>query len=203
MIPCPVCGEELKVITATYDTPYFGKLLITSISCKCGFKHSDSFVAEIKEPVRFVIEVNEKTLFSKVIRSTSGTIRIPELGLTMEPGPASQGFITNVEGVLMRFEDIVEMAKRWNSEDEDAVKRCNFILEKLRLARDGKEKITIVLEDPHGNSMIIDDSAFVEKMSEIEARSLKTGLTVLDITGEDYLKKAINSAPGGKEPDVT
>lgn len=203
MIPCPACGEELKVVTATYDTPYFGKLLITSISCKCGFRHSDSFVAEIREPVRFVLEVNENTLFSKVVRSTSGTIRIPELGLAMEPGPASQGFITNVEGVLMRFEDIVEMARRWNSDDEEAVKRCDFILEKLRLARDGKEQLTIILEDPHGNSMIIDDSAFVERMSEIEAKSLKTGLTVLDITGEDYLKKAVDSASGREETDVT
>ncbi|WP_457591801.1 ZPR1 zinc finger domain-containing protein [Geoglobus sp.] len=202
MIPCPVCGEELKVITATYDTPYFGKLLITSISCECGFRHSDSFVAEIKEPVRFSIEVNEKTLFSKVVRSTSGTIRIPELGLAMEPGPASQGFITNVEGVLMRFEDIVEMARRWNADDEEAVKRCDFILEKLRLARDGKEKLTVVIEDPHGNSMIIDDTAFMEKMSEVEARSLKTGLTVLDITGEDYLKSVLSSASGGEKPDV-
>ena len=202
MIPCPVCGEELKVITATYDTPYFGKLLITSISCECGFRHSDSFVAEIKEPVRFSIEVNEKTLFSKVVRSTSGTIRIPELGLAMEPGPASQGFITNVEGVLMRFEDIVEMARRWNTDDEEAVKRCDFILEKLRLARDGKEKLTIVIEDPHGNSMIIDDTAFMGKMSEVEARSLKTGLTVLDITGEDYLKSVLSSASGGEKPDV-
>ncbi|NOY10929.1 MAG: ZPR1 zinc finger domain-containing protein [Archaeoglobi archaeon] len=203
MIPCPVCGEELNVVTATYDTPYFGKLLITSISCRCGFKHSDSFVAEIKDPVRFTIEVNEKTLFSKVVRSTSGTIRIPELGLAMEPGPASQGFITNVEGVLMRFEDVVEMAKRWNSDDVDAVERCNFILEKLRLARDGKERLTIVLEDPHGNSMIISDEAFMEKMSEVEARSLKTGLTVVEITGEDYLKRAVDSASGGEETDVT
>ncbi len=202
MIPCPVCGEELKVITATYDTPYFGKLLITSISCECGFRHSDSFVAEIREPVRFSIEVNEKTLFSKVVRSTSGTIRIPELGLAMEPGPASQGFITNVEGVLMRFEDIVEMARRWNTDDEEAVKRCDFILEKLRLARDGKEKLTVVIEDPHGNSMIIDDTAFMEKMSEVEARSLKTGLTVLDITGEAYLKSVLSSASGGEKPDV-
>ncbi|AKG91439.1 ZPR1-related zinc finger protein [Geoglobus ahangari] len=203
MIPCPVCGEELNVVTATYDTPYFGKLLITSISCRCGFKHSDSFVAEIKDPVRFTIEVNKKTLFSKVVRSTSGTIRIPELGLAMEPGPASQGFITNVEGVLMRFEDVVEMAKRWNSDDADAVERCNFILEKLRLARDGKERLTIVLEDPHGNSMIISDEAFMEKMSEVEARSLKTGLTVVEITGEDYLKRVVDSASGGEETDVT
>ncbi|AIY90381.1 ZPR1 zinc finger domain-containing protein [Geoglobus acetivorans] len=191
MIPCPACGEELDVITAIYDTPYFGKLLITSISCKCGFRHSDSFSAEIKDPVRFTLKISEKTLFAKVVRSTSGTIRIPELGLALEPGPASQGFITNVEGVLVRFIDIVETARRWNSGDEEAVKRCDFILEKLKKAMDGSETLTLILEDPHGNSAIIDDSVFVEKMSEIEAKSLKSGLSIIDIAGRDFLSEEL------------
>ena len=71
MIPCPACGREIKILTATYDTPYFGRILITTINCECGFKHADSFIAEIKDPLRVVVEINENTLFSKVIRSTS------------------------------------------------------------------------------------------------------------------------------------
>ncbi len=194
MIPCPACGRELNVVTALYDTPYFGKILITSISCECGFKHSDSFSAEINDPIRFKLEIKNDTLFSKVVRSTSATVRIPELGLAMEPGPASQGFITNVEGILMRFQEIVEMAKRWNSDNHDAVKRCEFIIEKLKLAMEGKERLTLVLEDPYGNSAIIDDRVFMEKLSDNEAKDLKTGLTVIEITGEDYLKKAMENS---------
>jgi len=192
MIPCPVCGKGLNVITALYNTPYFGKILLTSISCECGFKHSDSFSAEIREPVRFRLEINSQTLFSKIVRSTSGTVRIPELGLAMEPGPASQGFVTNVEGILMRFQEIVKMARRWNSDNEDAVRKCDFIIDKLRDAMEGKEILTLILEDPYGNSIIIDDRAFMEKLSQNEAKHLKTGITVLDITGKDYLKSAID-----------
>ncbi len=191
MIPCPACGRELNVVTAIYDTPYFGKILLTSINCQCGFKHSDSFSAEIKEPVRFKLEIKGETLFSKIVRSTSGTVRIPELGLAMEPGPASQGFITNVEGILLRFQEIVEMARRWNSDNEEAVKRCDLILERLKKAMEGEERLTLILEDPHGNSAVIDDSVFMEKLTQREAEKLKTGLTVLDITGEDYLKRAV------------
>ncbi len=191
MITCPVCKGEAKLTTAIYETPYFGKIIITTISCDCGFKHADSFIAEIKEPTRMVIEISKDTLFTKIVRSTSGTIRIPELGLALEPGPASQAFITNVEGILMRFEDIVEIAKRWNSDDAEKVERCENILSKLRAARNGEERLTLILEDPFGNSMIIGDDVFMEKMSEDEAAKLKTGLTVIDIIGEKELNDLV------------
>ncbi len=183
MIPCPICGRELRITMTTYETPFFGKVLLTSISCECGFKHADAVVAEFKEPVRFTIKVNKNTLFAKVIRSTSGTIRIPELGLEVEPGPASQAFITNVEGVLMRFVEIVEMAKRWNEGDEEKVRICEEILERLRRAMEGEEELTLILEDPLGNSVILSDEAFRERLSEEEASKLKTGMTIMDLTG--------------------
>ncbi len=193
MIFCPACGKELNVITAIYDTPYFGKILLTSINCQCGFKHSDSFSAQIRDPVRFKLEISKKTLFSKIVRSASGTIRIPELGLAMEPGPASQGFITNVEGVLIRFQEIVEMAKRWNSDNQKAVERCELILDRLKNAIEGNENLTLVLEDPYGNSAIIDDGVFMEKLDHNEMKELKTGLTVVELMGEDRLQKTIEN----------
>lgn len=183
MIPCPSCGKELKVIVSTYDVPFFGKVLLTSISCECGFKHADSVVVGEKEPVRYIIKINKENLFTKVIRSTSGTIRIPEIGVAVEPGPASQAFITNLEGVLDRVESVVRTAMRWNSEDEEKVKRCEWILERIRNTIDGDEELTLILEDPLGNSLIVSDDAFKEIMSREEAQKLKTGMTIIDITG--------------------
>jgi len=173
---CPACGGEAKLNISFYEVPYFGRVLLNSITCSCGFKHSDVFIAENKEPTRFKIRINERTLFSKVIRSTSGTIRIPELGLAMEPGPASQAFITNVEGVLVRFEEVVEMAKKWNRGEK--AKRCEWILKKLRMAKEGKEELTLIIEDPFGNSMIIDDEVFMERIENDEALKLKTGTAI-------------------------
>jgi len=183
MIPCPVCGKEVKIVTTTYDTPYFGKVLLTSITCECGFKHADSIVVDIKEPVRFKIKVNRNNLFTKVIRSTSGTIRIPEIGVDMEPGPASQAFITNIEGVLARIEDIVRLARKWNEGDAEKVARCDWILERIRNTVEGDEELTLILEDPFGNSLIESEDAVKEKISEEEASILKTGLTVMDVSG--------------------
>lgn len=183
LISCPACGREIKILSTVYDVPYFGKILLTSISCECGFKHADSIITEIKDPVRYTITINRDNLFTKVIRSTSGTIRIPELGVDIEPGPASNAFITNLEGVLARIEDIVQMAKRWNSEDREKVDRCNQILEIISRTKDGNGKLTLILEDPFGNSAIISDDVFVEKMPEHQAEKLKKGMSIMDITG--------------------
>ena len=189
MIPCPACGRELRINTLLYDTPFFGKVLLTTITCECGFKHSDAIVSEIKEPTRFTVKINKETLYDKVIRSTSGTIRVPEIGVEIEPGPASQAFITNLEGVLMKIRDIVEMARRWNADDKDKVSRCDEILKKIDDTLEGRDELTLILEDPFGNSLILSDSAFREIMKEEEAKALRTGMTVMDLTGlsEDEL----------------
>jgi len=189
MVPCPACGRELRINTLLYDTPFFGKVLLTTIVCDCGFKHSDAIVSEIKEPTRFTVKINKETLYDKVIRSTSGTIRVPEIGVEIEPGPASQAFITNLEGVLMKIRDIVEMARRWNADDKDKVSRCDEILKKIDDTLEGRDELTLILEDPFGNSLILSDSAFRERMKEEEAKALRTGMTVMDLTGlsEDEL----------------
>ena len=183
MILCPNCGRELKIITTTYDVPFFNKVLLTSITCECGFKHADSIVCEIKDPIRFKIKINSRNLFTKVIRSTSGTIRLPEIGVDIEPGPASQAFITNLEGILDRVAGIVETAKRWNADDVNKVNRCDWILKKIRDTIEGKDELTLILEDPFGNSLVLSDEAFKEVMSKEEASMLKTGMTVFELTG--------------------
>ena len=191
MISCPSCGRDIDIVTVTYDVPYFGTVLLTSISCECGFKHADSIVTSIKEPVRFRVKINRNNLFTKVIRSTSGTIRIPELGVDIEPGPASQAFITNLEGVLTRVEDIVKMARSWNAEDKEKVARCNEIIEKIRNTIEGDGELTLILEDPFGNSLILSEDAVKEVISSEEVKELKTGMTVMEISNmseEDLLK---------------
>ena len=184
-ITCPSCGKKTELTTVEYEIPYFGKILLTSINCDCGFRHNDCIVLGEKEPSRYRIKIRGDNLFTKVVRSTSGTVRIPELGVAIEPGPASQAFITNLEGVLDRIRDIVLMAMRWRSEegDEKAVERCEEILKSIEDAVEGRKELTLILEDPFGNSLIASDEAEKEKLSKEDLKKLKTGMTVLDISG--------------------
>ena len=81
----------------------------------------------------------EDDLAIRVVRSMSASIEIPELGVRIDPGPACQGFVSNVEGVLDRIESVVNMALRWGTDEEQenatalladmyAVKAGNFPL---------------------------------------------------------------------------
>ena len=86
----------------------------------CGFRHSDTILLTQKEPVRYTLAVETiDDLDARVIRSSSGTIRVPELGVDIEPGFASESYISNVEGVLDRIEGIVCFATRSAREAEN------------------------------------------------------------------------------------
>ena len=54
----------------------------------------------------------------------SASIEIPELGVRIDPGPACQGFVSNVEGVLDRIDQILNGALLWGDEDERENARC-------------------------------------------------------------------------------
>ncbi len=161
------------------NIPYFGDILEVSIVCCCGFKFVDTIILSQKEPLRYQKHIcSEGDLCDRVIRSTSGTIRIPEWGVDIEPGPASEGYITNVEGIIQRLESIVGMAKRWSETDEER-QRADALLDTMRVARDGSPDFTFIIEDPLGNSAIIADSVEVTKLSCDEVESLPTGMFIV------------------------
>ena len=106
-IICPSCEEgSLSVRSVLYSIPFFNELAMFSMNCpKCNFSHSDVFSAEERKPARFTLKIDDPSLLrARVVRSGSGTFRLPEFGIDVEPGPAAESFITNVEGVLTRVQ---------------------------------------------------------------------------------------------------
>ncbi|MHA1722694.1 MAG: ZPR1 zinc finger domain-containing protein [Candidatus Baldrarchaeia archaeon] len=180
---CPICNSKtLTEKMTTITIPHFGEILLLTLQCKnCDFKHSDTFCVKERVPSRYSLHIEKpQDLYAKVIRSSTATMRIPELGVKVEPGPASTPFITNVEGVLERVKNIVETAKRW-TEDEKKQEKCNKILDIIEEVKKGKEKVTIIIEDPFGNSAIIHSQrgkVLVERLSQDEIKKLKTSLVI-------------------------
>ena len=151
---------------------------ITSI-CDCGFRYSDTLILSQHEPMHYEMKVRSTDdLDARVVRSTSGTIRIPELGVEIEPGPASESFISNVEGVLERVERILDMVTRWGEEDKTT--RALELLSSIIKTRAGEYNITIIIDDPLGNSAIIAKNAVCRKLTDDEASLLKTGMIVFE-----------------------
>ncbi|MDD2614509.1 MAG: ZPR1 zinc finger domain-containing protein [Methanosarcina sp.] len=181
-ICCPLCQRELVMNWQKDNIPYFGEIMHISARCQCSFRFADTMILSSKEPMRYEMPVETlEDLNARVIRSTSGTIRIPEMGVAIEPGSVSESYITNIEGVLHRVRDVLMTASKWVQEDEEKFSRSQELLCMLEEVIEGKKKITVIVEDPLGNSAIISKKAKAIKLSKEEAEKLNTGMIVFDV----------------------
>ncbi|MDD2755967.1 MAG: ZPR1 zinc finger domain-containing protein [Methanothrix sp.] len=181
---CPICSVEMQFSWETVDIPHFGEAMVIAGVCDCGYRHNDTILLTQKEPVRFTLQVTSiEDLDARVIRSSSGTLRIPQLGVDIEPGFASDSYISNVEGVLERIEGVVGFATRSarEAESQESVRRGEEILDKINLARNGRFPLTLILEDPLGNSAIDCEKAVKSTIPDEDAAHLKTGMIIVDV----------------------
>ncbi|MHC1756898.1 MAG: ZPR1 zinc finger domain-containing protein [Methanosarcina sp.] len=181
-ITCPLCQSDLVMKWQRDNIPYFGEIMYITARCQCSFRFADTMILSSKEPVRYELSVeSQEDLNARVIRSTSGTIRIPEMGIAVEPGTASDSYITNIEGVLQRVQNVLMTASRWVQEDEEKFARSQELLCMLNEVMESKRKITVIIEDPLGNSAIISKKAVATTLSKEEAEKLNTGMIVFDV----------------------
>jgi zinc finger protein len=150
-------SRSFELREAEISLPYFGKVLITTLLCgTCGYRHSDVLSLEDHGPKRYVVKVSKRDdLKIKIARSGAASIEIPEFGFRLDPGDESQSFITNIEGILLKFEEAI-----WKLKALDSTKATE-LKEKLRLielAREGKVAFTVIVEDPLGNTVVIEDN---------------------------------------------
>lgn len=183
---CPACGGRgLEYSTAQVSLPFLGESLETMLRCeRCGYRHTDFVLTAAHEPTRYRYRVAAADdLMVRVVRSGSGTLRIPELGITIEPGMASEAFVSNVEGVLVRVERVLDQLLR-DADTEEVRAKAAGLVETLGAIRDGRgPPVTLVVEDPFGNSRILAEGAVEERIPPEEAERLKVGMLVFDSEG--------------------
>jgi len=152
--PCPCCNTDIEYLYTTENIPHFSDILIISAICpECGYKFVDTQLLKHGEPARYTVAIGTvEDLSIRVIRSMSASIEIPELGVRIDPGPVCQGFVSNIEGVLDRIETVVRGALRWGSDVER--ENAAVILADIVRVKAGTFPITLILEDPNGNSGI-------------------------------------------------
>jgi zinc finger protein len=161
----------------------------------CGWRQTDFIPAEGKKPGGWSLAIDSlETLSARVIRSSSCTIKVHELDLEVAPGSNATGYVSNVEGVLSRFKDIVLMVLRdiesellgmaESDESDEAAKaealealgRLNEMVERIETAgKEGSLPLTLELLDPHGHSMIMHDDATHRDLTEEELLALPVG----------------------------
>jgi len=155
---CPVCGAEADLQFFSYNIPHFGDAILFVVSCpSCGYRSTDvRILSEFKDnQKRYELVVSSvRDLNVRVIRSSFGSIEIPELGVNIEP-KEGESFISTVEGVLKRVERVVEVLIR--DEGGAKKKRAEWVLGQIEKIKAGKARMTLILEDATGNSAIIPD----------------------------------------------
>jgi zinc finger protein len=166
---CPFCNKKtLALLESEMEIPYFGRTYIFSMDCanpECGYHKADIESAEEnKEPAKYTLEINsEDDMKIRVVKSSTATIKIPHVG-NIEPGEASNGYVTNIEGILLRMKKQVEKLRDDQEAEEEERSKAKNIVKKLTKVMWGQEKLKITLEDPNGNSAIISPKAEKSKL---------------------------------------
>ena len=164
---CPVCAQE-KATFSEYEIEdaYAGPIAIFTIKCNaCGFKNSDLEFIEEGQPAEYSLDVESKEdLAIRVIKSGVCEITIPSFRISVDSSMGSEGFISNVEGVLNRFKQQIELLKEDSDLDKVQRKKLKNILKGIEEVFAGEKKITIKLKDDSGNSAIISDKVVVKKI---------------------------------------
>ena len=176
-IPCPVCKVEGKLAMMTHvdEIPYFGEHTQVTVLCNaCGWRQTDFIPAEGKKPGASTLVISKpEHMRARVIRSSSCTVRLVELDLEVNPGSASTGYVSNVEGVVDRFMDVIIMVTRQayveDSEMTDIKRLQEMHTTLLELKEDPiPNSVTLELLDPNGHSQIIHEDANMRELSPTE-----------------------------------
>ena len=134
---------------------------------------------------------SQADLSSRVVRSSSCTVRIPELDLEVNPGSSSTGYVSNIEGVLNRFIEIIDMVARqtlaeltnYSPNSDLTLEELTSQVEKLNQMKmrltgfdeQHFESFTLELLDPRGHSQILHPDATERELTEEEIKQLPIG----------------------------
>ena len=166
---CPVCFKEAATFSEyEIEDPLAGPIAIFAIKCnECGFKNSDLEFLEEGTPAEYSIDIESKEdLDIRVIKSGACEIKIPSFRISVDSTMNSEGFISNIEGVLDRFRKQIEFLKEDSDLDKTQRKKLKNILKGLDEVFRGEKKITLKLVDESGNSMILSDKAQVKPLKK-------------------------------------
>lgn len=158
---CPLCNRSNTFIVrqTIYDMPHEGPTVLASGKCKaCGYKVTWIYPYEEGKKLVHRYEIKRKEdLNTIVIIGENTDIEIPELGLKFLSTENEPGYLSTIEGILLRFLEKIEVA--CDTECEDKRKMINEAI-------NGEKMFTLILLDRHGRSRIFSDKVVVEENND-------------------------------------
>ncbi|KAI1471269.1 zf-ZPR1-domain-containing protein [Daldinia caldariorum] len=154
---CMNCHENGITRMLLTSIPYFREVILMSFSCdKCGFANSEIQSAGTIQPKgsSYILRLTEMADFERtVIKSDTSIVKFIELDLEVPPG---RGQLTNVEGLLTRVVDDLELGQEARKEQSPEVfAKVDEIIKKGRAMLAGEAfPFRLLVDDPAGNSWI-------------------------------------------------
>ncbi|CAO1441283.1 unnamed protein product [Diamesa serratosioi] len=156
---CSNCGANCETNMKVTSIPHFKDIVLMATVCdECGTRTTEvKGGGGIEEKgVRIEVIVNGREDFSRdVLKSENCHVELRELDV--EVGPSTLGGrFTTVEGLLTAMRDQLSQnsAMFSDSSDRESQDRLKSFLDKFQEVLDGTRKITVILDDPTGNSYV-------------------------------------------------
>lgn len=156
---CPDCNSPCETNMKLTNIPHFKEVVIMATLCEsCGHRTNEVKSGGGIEPkgVKIEVRVAGKKDFSRdLLKSETCHMEIPELKL--EVGPTTLGGrFTTVEGIIMATKDQLSNSTAFigDSRDPDTVCKIQKFLSELQSVLNGEKTVTLVLDDPAGNSYV-------------------------------------------------
>lgn len=180
-VSCVICGSNagISLLAHTEEIAYFGEHTQVTLTCPgCGWRQTDFIPAEAREGSCQTYRINSvDDLQIRVIRGSACTVRLIELDLEVRPGSHSTGYVSNIEGVLNRFQEVIDMVGRQAAveSNDEAISELTKMTEAMLEIREGQRGETLEFLDPHGHSMILNENVKSRPLTQAEFDDLPVG----------------------------
>ncbi|KAG5673100.1 hypothetical protein PVAND_003174 [Polypedilum vanderplanki] len=156
---CPECKADCETNMKMTKIPHFKEVVIMATVCdRCGLKTNEvkSGGGIEEKGVKIEVKVTSREDFSRdVLKSEHCHLAIRELEVEVGPS-ALGGRFTTIEGILTAMkEQLSENSAIFrDSADKDSEERMEKFLEEFQRVLNGHREVTVVLDDPTGNSYV-------------------------------------------------
>jgi len=192
---CNACNTPTAQRMKIVSIPHFKEIILMAISCDaCGYKNNEVKAGGAIEAlgVRINFEITDPTdLARDVLVSESCNISIPEFDLDVT-NYSMGGRFTTLEGLLVYVKERLGETNPFAFGDSAAkATKLKDLLDKIESVINAEKFVTLVLDDPIGNSYLQntyapdpDPHLKVEKYERTDEQNIEYGIT--DMRTEDY-----------------
>jgi len=191
---CEACQTPTPMRMKVVNIPHFKEVIIMALSCEaCGFKSNEVKAGGAMEPlgIRINFTITDPTDMARdVLTSETCQIAIPDFGLEVSHY-SSSGRFTTVEGLLVYVKEQLGRTNPFGFGDSaEKTTKMKTLVEDLDAVIEGKKFVTIVLDDPVGNSYLQntyapdpDPNLMIEKYERTEEQDIELGIRDMKTEG--------------------